>query len=257
MRVFARAAVAAALVLAAGVARADETTFCNQFITALPYTITVQGHYCLNKNLSTAITTGNAITINANFVLLDLNNFKVGGGSAGLGTQANGVFASDRQNVTIRNGNIRGFLRGVFIEDPPNATPSFGHVVENLLADQNTHIGIFVDGAGSIVRQNQVVAIGGSTVAPYSDYTHGIVGYGAHQLFEDNVVVSPVPALYNDGILTYGEGIAQRNTIGFGPLDPATYAFFDLRICRDNNIVYAQTADFWCAATLDNVVVYP
>src|SRR5207237_1761864 len=96
------------LARAATPADADDTTFCNPFITTLPYTISTQVHYCFDRNLSTAITTGNAITINSDFVVVDLNNFKLGGGSAGLGTNTNGIYATAHRNITIRNGNIRG-----------------------------------------------------------------------------------------------------------------------------------------------------
>src|SRR5438552_5267849 len=77
---------------------ADETTFCNAYITTLPYTISAQGHYCLDRNLSTAMTSGAAITIAVDFVVLDLNNFKIGGGSAGAGTLTKGVYANNHSN---------------------------------------------------------------------------------------------------------------------------------------------------------------
>ena len=107
------AALALVTVGFAGTASADETLYCNTTITTLPFTITTQGHYCFDRNLSTAITSGAAITIAADFVTLDLNNFKLGGGSAGLGTNAFGVYAFDRSNLTIRGGNIRGFAVGI------------------------------------------------------------------------------------------------------------------------------------------------
>ena len=110
----------AVFMLAGATVRADETTFCNAFITSLPYTITTQGHYCFNRNLSTAITAGAAITINSDFVVLDLNNFKPGGGSAGPATTATGVYASNRSNITIRNGNIRGFAFGISLDATSN-----------------------------------------------------------------------------------------------------------------------------------------
>ena len=54
--------------------------------TSVPYTITTQGHYCFNRSLSTAQTSGAAITINADFVTLDLNGYRLtGGGSPGPG----------------------------------------------------------------------------------------------------------------------------------------------------------------------------
>ena len=47
-------------------------------ITSPPYVIATQGVYCLTGNLSTSITTGSAIEIQANNVTLDLNGFKLG-----------------------------------------------------------------------------------------------------------------------------------------------------------------------------------
>src|SRR5712691_1804649 len=91
-----------ALVLGAAPARA-ETVACTP-ITALPAVITGQGIYCFTGHLSTAMTSGNAIDIQTNNVVLDLNGFKLGGLAAGLGTFAVGIHAIDRQNITIKNG---------------------------------------------------------------------------------------------------------------------------------------------------------
>ena len=102
-----RGFVLLALVLAAFQARA-ETVNCTP-ITTLPAVITVQGVYCFKGNLATAMASGNAIDIQTNNVVLDLNGFKLGGLSAGLGTNTFGIYALDRQNITIRNGTIRGF----------------------------------------------------------------------------------------------------------------------------------------------------
>ena len=156
--------VASLLVLLAwfltAVPASAETVNCTA-ITALPAVITVQGIYCFTGDLSTAITSGIAIDIQTNNVILDLNGFKLGGLAAGLGTQAIGIHASDRQNITIKNGTIRGFFKGIFLDD---SGPSQGHVVEDIRADQNTSEGMEVRGSGNIIRTNQVVATGGSTV---------------------------------------------------------------------------------------------
>src|SRR6266849_9239971 len=85
-------------VLGAAPAR-SETTNCTA-ITTLPAVIIVQGIYCFTGDLATAVTTGNAIEIQTNNVVLDLNGFKLGGLAAGLGTGAVGVRAADRQNIT-------------------------------------------------------------------------------------------------------------------------------------------------------------
>jgi hypothetical protein len=160
------AAVATVAPPFAACARADETTFCNFFITAVPYVISAQGHYCFDRNLSTAIPSGNAITINSDFVVLDLNNFKLGGGGAGPNTQTNGVYALNHRNITIRNGNIRGFFRAIFLDDNSGSGTSGGsYLVENVVADQNTFHGIEFVGTGAVIRNNQVVSNGGSALS--------------------------------------------------------------------------------------------
>ena len=104
----------------------------------------------------------------------DLNGF-AGGSAAGPGTLANGVFASNRQNITIKNGTIRGFSTGVFLG---TTGASQGHVVEDIRVDQNTRVGIDVQGTGNIVRNNQVVSTGGSTTSGADADAYGIIVVG-------------------------------------------------------------------------------
>src|SRR2546429_8082646 len=73
-----------------------------------------------------------------------------------------GIYALDRQNITIKNGTVRGFYRGILLHDS-GGDASQGHVVEDIRADQNTFIGIQVNGRSSLIRNNQVVATGGTT----------------------------------------------------------------------------------------------
>jgi len=139
-----------------------ETTNCTA-ITTLPYTITVQGIYCFTGNLATSMVTGNAIEIQTNNVIIDLNGWKLGGLAAGTGTHTYGIYAWQRKNITIRNGTIRGFFYGIWLDDIVPYTTSQGHLVEDIRADMNIYSGIYVGGRGSIVRRNQVVDTGGST----------------------------------------------------------------------------------------------
>jgi len=176
-----------ALALGATPARA-ETVNCTA-ITALPAVITVQGVYCFTGNLATAITSGNAIDIQTNNVVLDLNGFKLGGLAAGTGTGAVGIHASNRQNITIKNGTIRGFAEGIFL--PGDA--SQGHVIEGTRADQNTVEGIDVRGTGAIVRNNQVVATGGTTAFGPNASAFGIVVLGSGARVLNNDVIDTVP----------------------------------------------------------------
>jgi hypothetical protein len=182
-----------ALGLGATPARA-ETVACTA-ITALPAVITVQGIYCFTGHLNTAITSGNAIDIQTNNVVLDLNGFKLGGLAAGPGTSAFGIRAANRQNITIKNGTIRGFFRGIEL----GGNGSQGHVVEDIRADQNTAMGIQVQGDAHIVRNNHIVATGGSTLSADA---------GAVGIFIDSGTGTRV--LNNDVMHTFklGTGIA-------------------------------------------------
>ena len=151
-----------------------ETIDCTA-ITTLPTVITVQGIYCLTGDLATSMASGSAIEIQTNNVTIDLNGWKLGGLAAGAGTLTNGIYAYQRKNITIRNGTIRGFLYGISLFDFSPYTASQGHLIEDIRADKNTYNGIEIRGRGSIVRRNQVVDTGGSTVA---NFAYGIHLYG-------------------------------------------------------------------------------
>ena len=155
-----------------------ETVDCTP-VTSLPAIITTQGLYCLTGNLATSQYSGAAVTINANNVTLDLNGWKIGGQAAGTGTVANGIY-STANNVTVKNGIIRGFATGIYVTGR-------GATVQGITADENTYIGIRVEGAGSVVQDNQVVDTGGSTAAS-SVLAIGIYIEGAGSLVDNNLV---------------------------------------------------------------------
>jgi len=175
------------LALTATPARA-ETVNCTA-ITSLPAAITVQGVYCFTGDLATAMTSGIAIDIQTNNVVLDLNGFKLGGLAAGTGTFALGIHANNRQNLTIKNGTIRGFSGGILLQD---SGASQGHIVEDIRADQNTLVGIDVRGSGNIVRNNQVVATGGTTCCGANVNAFGIVVGGTGPRVLNNDVIQTV-----------------------------------------------------------------
>ena len=83
-------------------------------ISSAPFTISTSGSYYLTGNLS--VTTGNAITISADQVTLDLNGFAISStASPASGTAV--LLNSTRKNITIKNGHLRGtttFAAGVF-----------------------------------------------------------------------------------------------------------------------------------------------
>jgi hypothetical protein len=161
-----------------------ETTACTP-ITALPASISASGIYCLRTDLMTSISSGSAIEITANFVTLDLNGWRLGGGGAGMGTNAKGVHALDRRGITIRNGNIKGFLLGVYLESNGAST---SHLIEDIRADGNTKFGIYVEGGNSIIRNNQVSNTGGSTSGGGMNAAYGIASWGSGNQILNNGV---------------------------------------------------------------------
>jgi len=136
---------------------------CTGFVTSLPATISTQGTWCLKQNLSTAITSGDAITVNTNNVTIDCNGFKLDGAAGGVGTQAIAIYAKDKFNLTVRHCDLRGFIEGVALLASSSAT-SGGHTVEDNRFVEDTLAAIEINGDGSVVRRNQIYNIGGSPV---------------------------------------------------------------------------------------------
>lgn len=174
--------IAAFVVLSAGCLSSDiafaETTVCDGGgapgsgagkITAVPFTISSPGVYCVTQKITSNLSSGAAITINANNVLLDLNDFAVGNLGAGNTTVAIGIFAVDRQNIHIRNGVLRGFWAGVALVNGTQigltTSLSSGHIVEGVVADTSYLVGISVQGPYVTVRGNKVMNTQGSNVA--------------------------------------------------------------------------------------------
>ena len=188
-----------------------ETTNCTA-ITSLPAVIASQGVYCLTGNLSTSMTSGFAIEIQTNNVTLDLNGFKLGGLGAGDGTAANGIYANQQKNITIKNGIIRGFFRGIRLDDVFPYTTSSGHVVKGILADQNTYIGIWVAGFGNTVSGNTVVDTGGSI---HSVYAFGINVFGSGAKVIDNAVstTTETDGAFGINITDADYSLVQNNTV--------------------------------------------
>jgi hypothetical protein len=173
------------LVLAAAVTpcafAAESYDNCTGVISSLPTTISTQGTWCLKANLSTGITTGNAITITTNNVTIDCNDFKLGGLPAGDATNARGIYALDRLNTTVRNCGVRGFQYGILLSGANTA----GSLIENNRLDNNTYRGVEIAGGGHVVRGNRVVDTGGR---PNSSSTAGIYVNGTESQINENLV---------------------------------------------------------------------
>src|SRR5262245_60824840 len=157
--------------LSAGRASA-ETINCTA-IASVPAVISTAGVFCLTANVTSNSAVTNAIEIQANNVVIDLNGFKLAG-NAGAASAAFGIHATGRQNITIRNGTIRGFRQGIVFE----GGSSRGHLVEGIRADSNFEVGIQVNGTGCVIQGNQILNTGGTTFLGPNANVFGIYASG-------------------------------------------------------------------------------
>jgi hypothetical protein len=212
-----------------------ETVNCTP-ITSVPATINQQGLYCLTGNLSTSQASGNAITINANNVTIDLNGWKVGGQAAGTGTQAIGIYSA-ANNVTIKNGIVRGFLYGVELEGS-------GAVIRDMLLDGNTNTGISTLGIGALVEHNLIVNTGGSSVYQTAA---GIVITGGNSTISDNTVLGLTATGGYDayGILIQSSRNTARNNILSNTTSPSSETSVGIAIVDIDNIIVNNTISYF------------
>jgi parallel beta-helix repeat protein len=200
------AALATALVAASSspASAGDSYDTCKGFIDSLPATITTPGIWCLNKNLATSMTAGQAIVIGTSNVTLDCNGFKINGLTGGNASLAIGVYADGRLNTTIRGCNIRGFSQGIYLFG------SDGSTIEDVVSENATERGIHVVGDRGSIRRNRVVDVGGSPVGPWAI---GITLHGEGEIVDNSVagvVANAVIGVYS----LHGNGaVVERNRI--------------------------------------------
>ena len=172
-----------------------------QVIAVVPYAIMAPGHYCLAGDLAFSDPTGAAIAIEADFVRLDLEGYRLDGSAAGLETRAVGVQASDRRGLVVRNGRILGFRSGVHLSASYPYRDSGLHLVEEIEGEGNTLYGLYVAGRNSTVRRSTVLFTGGAPVVGGEDE-----GGGGEDSYGIALVGPGARALHND----------VRNTLGIG-----------------------------------------
>lgn len=154
LRVLPFAVAVACATAALPAAAAESLDGCTGFIDALPATITKQGTWCLRAGLTTAIASGNAITVGASSVTIDCNDYRLLGTATPASTTAVAIAAAARTNVTVRNCRIEGFDTGISLTGP------YGHtVVDNHLQSLRS-IGIAVTSTPGRVEGNRVSDVG-------------------------------------------------------------------------------------------------
>ncbi len=182
-------------------------------IAALPAVINSPGVYVLQSDFEINLPSGAALTIAADNVVIDFNGRTISNTQAGAATGAYGVYSLDRANVTVRNGRIKGFNVGVFLNGSDNL--SCGNLVEEMHVDRATSCGIYLFGAHSMVRRCEVSKIGGASLAT-NKFNAGIAvsGVGARILDNDVSEVGPPAAGSFPAVGLYlrdGDGFAVGN----------------------------------------------
>ena len=216
---------------------AEDYDNCVGFITSIPIVVSTSGTWCLKQDLTTAITSGSAITLAGNNITIDCNGFRLGGLAAGAATNASGIYADSRYLATIRNCNIRGFRIGIFLYDGPGG----GHLIEDNRLDGNTVYGINITGDGSMIRRNLITDTGGATG---SNTSEAIVANGSVDIL-DNTIAGVTSPAYARGIETANNNasIDGNQVRGLaGTLQTAIIVSASHATLRDNNVLGNATS---------------
>jgi hypothetical protein len=246
--------VAASGGLPAAIAEAQSCTT----IGRVPFVVRKAGMYCLARDLTLPGSTGSAIEIAADDVVIDLRGHRLDG-SGGAGTQAIGILAFERKHLTIRNGIVSGFIHGILLQDLAEPPLSGAHVVEDIRAVDNTFKGIVVYGYGNLVRRNQVLRTGGSTFfgPNASVYAVDVFGPGARVL--DNDVAGALEQGAGESVgIQFGvtaDSLAINNRItdaGIGIRFFNTPSATATGKCRDNITMNVGTAFVGCVLVGNN-----
>jgi len=136
--------------------------------------------YCLNSTLSYTVPQGTAIVVASNNVTIDLNGHALLGSGNAVST-TNGIKSRNRKNVTIKNGSIQKFYRGVYLEDTTNNAG--GHLVKNIHFKENLFLGAHLEGPSNVVKENRFEDTGGSSDSAWSG---GVFFNGINTYITDN-----------------------------------------------------------------------
>lgn len=141
-------------------------------ISAVPYTITSPGTYCVTGDLTSTYLNAAAIYIgNVSNVTVDLGGFRVTTtGIAGIG-----VYAYGASNLVIRHGQITAGHTGVQVDAGSSGASNV--VVEDLVIDGVSHNGVAVTATSSAIHDVYVHApkpSAPSNTADYGIYASGV-----------------------------------------------------------------------------------
>jgi parallel beta-helix repeat protein len=145
----------ASLAFAAGLTLLTVGSYGQTPIASLPYTISSGGNYYLTQNLTYSGAAGNAITVNASNVTIDLNGYQLFCSNSNNSTW--GIYANNVSNVSIKNGAIDGFTFGIELGFPGGGSNvNFGHLVDGVRFSNDLESVAFYTTRGCVVRNCQI-----------------------------------------------------------------------------------------------------
>lgn len=189
---------------------------CDVTISVVPFAITSPGRYCLGTDLYYQSISDTAIPITVDDVTVNLSGHSLVAPDDML-TRAVGIGSTGHSRITIRNGNIRNFAKGVAVDGN-------GILIERLQVDGSTMVGIYLGtGSNGSIRDCIVTGTGGSPwtsgdpVALFNGSAMGIRSLAAYAVIERNTVSQTLP-LYQSwrayGIAAGGSsGIVHGNAV--------------------------------------------
>ncbi len=209
-------------------------------ITSLPYTITTSGTYVLDGSLDYNSSSAVAIQINASNVTVDLNGNSINNLGAGPATQAVGINAFNKPNVTIRNGQIVGFFRAIQLDGQLESLPpaSRSALVEYVRCAFNVDCGIFLTvNYNAVVRNCQIRNTGyspdGSVSSNQGNGIYDAQGFG-NLIYQNNItLVSGTGIVLGSNDLADGNFVTAATT-GIFSADPSSKV-------KNNTVTMATT----------------
>lgn len=194
-------------------------------LTGLPAVIDAPGHYCLDAPATAAIVFDEAILIEAGNVTLDLNGHSLTnvGTEDGachedlLNAKTVGIRIASVTNVTVRNGSVACFGRGIEGQSSCDGC-AVGHTIENMNVHDSGEKGIILNAWNATVRGNHVFRTG---LAEDVVFAAGIEVLGSGNAIVDNDVMS-VSGTNASGITT---AVGEANLVAGNRVQQSEYGF--------------------------------
>jgi parallel beta-helix repeat protein len=185
---------------AAAAGQADHTSVCIAIAT-LPTTISVPGHYCLDKDFRQYFAR-NAVEVLVDDVLIDCNGHAIGPVDNSAYYPATGIVSYNHARVTVRNCTLENFHVGIAFHETEYGK-SLGNRATGNLVRRSRLAGILVSGSGNVVDGNRITEnlgnLNSAGPVTYGIWLMGGSGYRATgNVVRGNHVAGIVPFAYVD-----------------------------------------------------------